>query len=85
VSLSFLTKGKLADTLTELMLSNFSRAIPLTELDNIHQLRKLRRLTLWSQGALWSKGFDAALVEEIKRRCEPPSLLCPSLEDFTYC
>jgi hypothetical protein len=79
VSLSFLSKGTLVDTLTELELVGNSAAIPLTDLDHVRLLRNLHEFSLQTTV------FDAKLSEETTflYAHQPPSLI-PTLKRFTY-
>ncbi len=77
-SLSFLSAGTLASTLTSLTLGDYRRQIPLVELQQVHGLTPLRSLTLAQQT------FDDELSPFDQRIHSPPSLRLPQLRRFVH-
>jgi len=77
-SLSFLSVGTLATTLTSLDLRGSSKSLPLVELRHVHPMRQLRSLKL-SRG-LFQDTFNAYM----RQMYTPPSYLFPALQIFEY-
>ncbi len=77
-SLSFLTSGPIASTLTDLRLSIFEPRLPVAELHHIEQLRALERIELIDV-------FERALTPAENALYTPPSHLMPLLRSFKCC